>query len=231
SNKAFRQLAYTGKKLIPAKLRKDYWRPMAVLEFAPGQGAVGRSVFHKLRELKQRHQLEWDDPALLAMTRRARGEALNDQRGNSVADMAAVLAGIGKGNRVRYDGDQEDKVQPEYFYRRGRRFLVNKKGGQQQEETTAAVAVNKEKGVVKEGVVEVVVKKDGDAAEGEGEKIWLHQATVYWANEQDKFYAEQWTENVTHVIGLPEKVKKGKKAAVEEEAEAAAEAPEAAKAE
>jgi hypothetical protein len=61
----------------------------------------------------------------------------------------------------------------------------------------------------------------------------LHGATVYWANEQDKYYAEEWTANVTHVIGLPERaVKKeavvGEEAApVETEAAAAAEASKA----
>lgn len=211
SNKAFRQLSYTGKKLIPAKLRKDYWRLLAVVEFGPGRGDVGRSAFQKLRELRKRHLLEWEDEALLRMTRRERGQALNDQRGNSVADMAAVLAGVGKGNRVLFDPEAERQKQQE----RARR--QQKRG-----EKKAAV-----KGVDEDGVVEV--KKAGEKGE---ETVKLHQATVYWANEQDKYYAESWTENVTHVIGLPEKVRK---AEVVEEAEPVAEAPhaegEAAKAE
>jgi hypothetical protein len=46
---------------------------------------------------------------------------------------------------------------------------------------------------------------------------------VYWANEQDKYYAEEWTANVTHVVGLPEKgIKKTEEVVVEEEGEAAA---------
>jgi hypothetical protein len=83
-----------------------------------------------------------------------------------------------------------------------------------------------------EGVVEVTVeKKEGEEA---AKKVKLYPATVYWANEQDKYYAESWTENVTHVVGLPEKGKKGEEvaeAAGAVETEAAAEAPEAVKAE
>ncbi|KAH6636118.1 transcriptional regulation of mitochondrial recombination-domain-containing protein [Chaetomium tenue] len=203
--KAFRQFAYTGKKLVPAKLRKDYWRPMAVVEFGAGRGDVGRSVFHKLRELKKRHQLEWDDPAILQMDRRARGRALNDERGNAVADIAAVLGGRGKGNRV----------------------VVGGGGGG---------------GGVKGGEGKALVVGGSAAAEGgnaadakekrEKELAGLQSATVYWANEQDKYYAEEWTANVTHVVGLPEKgTKKTEEAVVEEkeaaETEAAAETPKA----
>ncbi|KAK4039217.1 transcriptional regulation of mitochondrial recombination-domain-containing protein [Parachaetomium inaequale] len=198
STKAFRQFVFTGKKNVPAALRKDYWRPLAIVEFASGKGDVGRSVFHKLRELKKRHQLEWDDARLLQMSKRERGAELNDQRGNFVADLAAVLAGRGKGNRVLASGGV--------------------KAGEK-------------------GVVEVVEGGDKVAEEG-GEKKKkkkgvkkLHGATVYWANEQDKYYAEEWTDNVTHVIGLPERAVK-KEAVVEEgaapvetEAAAAAKAP------
>ena len=76
--------------------------------------------------------------------------------------------------------------------------------------------------------------KEGEV-EGEKKKkkgVKLHGATVYWANEQDKYYAEEWTDNVTHVIGLPERVVKNEAveeeaAPVETEVAAAAEAPKA----
>jgi hypothetical protein len=75
-----------------------------------------------------------------------------------------------------------------------------------------------------DGVVEV--KKGQDAAG----KVKLHQATVYWANEQDKYFAREWTENITHVVGLPEKETSKGEEAVEpaaSETEAATEAPKA----
>jgi hypothetical protein len=82
---------------------------------------------------------------------------------------------------------------------------------------------------VVQGVVEVEVPAAEGQGEGEKKKVKLHQATVYWANEQDKYYAEEWTDNVVHVIGLPEK---GVVEEVEAEEVAAEEAaPEAAKAE
>ncbi len=157
-----------------------------MVEFGAGQGDVGRSVFQKLRELRKRHLLEWEDEALLNVSRRDRGKALNDQRGNFVADLASVLSGVGKGNRVSFW-----------------------QGGE-----NAEVVETPQKG---EGVVEVK-REEGRR------KFMLHQATVYWANEQDKYYAEEWTENVSHVVGLPEKAPKEGKEVVEA-------APEAAKAE
>jgi len=97
-----RQLPFNGKKSKPAKLRRDFWRPMAVIQFAQGQGVVGRSVFQKLREFKREHELSWGWQAkeLLAKTKPRRAEALNAQKANSVADMAAVLGGAGSGNRI-----------------------------------------------------------------------------------------------------------------------------------
>ncbi|KAM7223593.1 Transcriptional regulation of mitochondrial recombination domain containing protein [Rhypophila decipiens] len=102
SNKAKAQMPYTGKKLVPAKLRRDYWRPMAQIRFPAGQGDVGRSVWQKLLELKKRHELEWGEQKheFLRMSREDRGRALNDQRANVVADIAAVLGGLGKGNKI-----------------------------------------------------------------------------------------------------------------------------------
>lgn len=158
-------------------------------------------MFQKLRELKQRHLLEWEDAALLDMSRRERGKALNDQRGNTVADLAAVLAGRGKGNRVavpKQEGAaEEDAGKP--------RVRISKNG------KWAQVLPPKVKEVDREGWVEVPVSKDAAAAGAEegGEKVRLHRATVYWANEQDKYFAEEWTENVKHVIGLPAKALKG----------------------
>ncbi|KAL2262635.1 hypothetical protein VTK26DRAFT_615 [Humicola hyalothermophila] len=204
--KAFRQFKYTGKKLVPAKFRKDYWRPLAVVELGAGLGDVGRSVYHKLRELKHRHELEWggeeQSRELLGLSRRERGKALNDQRGNAVADLAAVLAGAGKGNRMVVD----------------------------QEEGAGGRKGKKKKETVN-GKTEAVAE-----AGGEGDKQTqtrtqapppqLHKVTVYWANEQDKFFAESWSDNVTHVVGLPDKPSKveAEPPAAVEDAPAAAEA-------
>ncbi|KAJ3492497.1 hypothetical protein NLG97_g5354 [Lecanicillium saksenae] len=122
-----KQLPYNGKKTKPAKLRKDYWAPMAKIEFPSGSGDIGRTVFQKLRELRHRHEVSWNDTMLykkpieyttaerrIAAKRLAdkqpeprfmrnrleRGKAINAQKANSIADMAAVLAGKGPGNTL-----------------------------------------------------------------------------------------------------------------------------------
>lgn len=91
---------------------------MAVIEFPRGQGEVGRSVLHKLREFRKRHELEWGDQEKIDEMRKLikkgrgtsfkLGEALNDQKANSVADIAAVLSGSGKGNRIWAKEPQEE---------------------------------------------------------------------------------------------------------------------------
>ena len=98
--KAMRQIPFNGKKLKPPSLRRDYWRPMALIQFPEGLGEVGRSVFHKMREFRVRHELSWENDEYLKLSKHERGIELNDQRANTVADMAAVLGGAGKGNKI-----------------------------------------------------------------------------------------------------------------------------------
>jgi hypothetical protein len=110
ANKALRQLPFNGKKLKPAKLRKDYWRPMAMVQFPEGMGHVGRSVYHLMRQFRAAHDLGWGDDMLRdaetnrMLGRHERGERLNaSQKANAVADLAVVLGGAGKGNKIRVD--------------------------------------------------------------------------------------------------------------------------------
>ena len=89
-------------------------------------GAVGRSVYQKLRELKHLHEVAWtdefrrkrpeeftvDDKKKIAeekakgndykpiRSKEERGIALNAQKTNAIADMAVVLAGQGAGNKM-----------------------------------------------------------------------------------------------------------------------------------
>ncbi|EWG46637.1 hypothetical protein FVEG_07049 [Fusarium verticillioides 7600] len=165
-----KQLPFNGKKTKPAKLRKDYWSPFAHISFPAGKGSIGRSVFQKLRELKHLHEVAWDDdfryknPEEFSeadrkrvaqqkekgnmnhrpiRTREERGIALNAQKPNSIADIASVLSGAGRGNKI-------------------------------------------------------VLSEDAEGAEKK-----LLDVKVSWANDQDKEYAQKWSENVTH--GLFEK--------------------------
>ncbi|KAF4974901.1 hypothetical protein FZEAL_8231 [Fusarium zealandicum] len=132
-----KQLPFNGKKTKPAKLRKDYWSPFARISFPPGQGSIGRSVFQKLRELKHLHEVAWDDEFRYKRpeeyttadrkriaeeekkgnkdyrpirTKVERGIALNAQKPNSIADMAAILGGAGRGNRLVLTEGAEAKL-------------------------------------------------------------------------------------------------------------------------
>ncbi|KAI0013713.1 hypothetical protein F4779DRAFT_613447 [Xylariaceae sp. FL0662B] len=111
------KIPFLGKKLRPRNFRKDFWRPMAMIQFPEGRGDVGRSVFHLMRECRQLQDLAWGDFRLGSidgkpLTRQERGrELIRDQRANTVANMAAVLAGCGKGGRIWVDiskGDPKD---------------------------------------------------------------------------------------------------------------------------
>ncbi|KAL0253070.1 hypothetical protein SLS55_010520 [Diplodia seriata] len=111
---ALSQLAYAGKKTIPAALRKDVWRPMAIVTFpSPAQG---RSVYQKLREFRKLHELHWDNnqeyPMLppetqkrikegkAAPTKKERAKIIMDQKANTIADLAALLKTHDEGGSV-----------------------------------------------------------------------------------------------------------------------------------
>lgn len=111
-----RQIPFTAKKAKPAKIRKDLWRQIAMVQFPEGKGAVGQSVYAKLREFYQRHLLEWDDSlplvkrdydrGLRVITRQERGKKVLEQKANAVADLAAALAGAGKSNKIVAEGGE-----------------------------------------------------------------------------------------------------------------------------
>ncbi|KAI2466565.1 transcriptional regulation of mitochondrial recombination-domain-containing protein [Annulohypoxylon bovei var. microspora] len=107
ATKALRQISFNGRKLKPSKFRKDYWQTLAMIGFPEGYGKVGESVYHLLRECKSLHQLSWDDDQFYnnpedkkPRTKRTRGRKLNDMKKSTIADMAAVLGGLGKGSKI-----------------------------------------------------------------------------------------------------------------------------------
>lgn len=78
-----------------------------MIQFPEGLGHIGRSVYHIMREFRQKHDLDWgdemfrDDETGRPLTRFERGQKLNSaQKANAIADMAAVLGGVGKGNKM-----------------------------------------------------------------------------------------------------------------------------------
>lgn len=116
NNASLNQLPYNGKKTRPAALRKDHWHPLAHITFPPGASSSGLSAFQKLREYRRRHELSWDPSSPLFkrvpeigetelqksnthLPNKLRARKLNDQKANTVADMAAVLREIRNGNK------------------------------------------------------------------------------------------------------------------------------------
>ncbi|KAL1842402.1 hypothetical protein VTJ49DRAFT_5361 [Mycothermus thermophilus] len=192
ATKAMRQLLFTGKKLKPSTFRRDFWWPLLLIEFGAGKGSVGRSAFQKLRELQKRHLLEWTQlpevkKHMFSLKRQGeRGKELLDQRGNTVADIAAVLAGRGKGNAVLVTEENEEDNK-----------VTGKAGEKKKLEGVVDVSIPVDDAVEEEG------KDEADGAKPY-KAVKLHEAHVYWTNEQDKYYTENWTGNVQHMVGLPE---------------------------
>ncbi|KAG7115331.1 hypothetical protein HYQ45_016359 [Verticillium longisporum] len=189
SNHALKQLPFIAKKSTPAKLRKDLWRPMALIQFPAGAGTAGQSAFQKLREYRRRHELEWGDEKLFrtredaatgrlvrsTRTRKERGFAIHEQRENAIADMAAVLAGGGRGSRLWVSAAERTLVEA---------------GGQLRGKRWSTDA-----------------PKEGSADRQ------LLEATVFWRDQQDKNFASEWSANVKHELFEDAKALQGAEAA------------------
>lgn len=108
-----KQMTFLGKKTVPAALRKDMWSPFLTASFSNHQ--TGLKVFQHLRELRRLHETQWDTE-LYKKSKKKRGEILQDQKANSIADLAAVcernLAGEEKCRILwsnLYDGEYAEK--------------------------------------------------------------------------------------------------------------------------
>lgn len=157
---------------------------MAMVEFPRDQCAVGLSVYQKLREFRVRHELEWGSRAkeLLPMGKRDRKAALNDQKATAVADLAAVLSGAGKGNKMWIEaqpaeGGSQGQLQPV-------------KGGE--EAQPAEGETQGEPRTVSGG-------EQAQPAESEYQGQ-LHPVSIYWANDIDQSLAKKWSDNVQHYL-------------------------------
>lgn len=203
SHKGLSQIPYTVKKQKPAELRRDYWAPLCLIEVPKGLGVVGRNVMQKLREFRHRHELEWGWQAeeLLSKSRRDRGVLIHNQRSNAVADIAAVLAGAGRGNKM-WTTEQETAIDTESAAVAAEEAEAESQPAgaaapENIDETTAAAespAKSKSKSKAKSKAVEATAPKT------------LVKANIYWSNDADQHWASEWTENVTHSVGLPEHI-------------------------
>ena len=78
-----------------------------MIELPEGYGEVGRSLYARLRECKSLRELAWgdemyhDDATGRILSREGRGKKILNQKPYIIADIAAVLGGIGKSNKIR----------------------------------------------------------------------------------------------------------------------------------
>ncbi|KAK6357054.1 hypothetical protein TWF718_001383 [Orbilia javanica] len=100
--KAMKQVTFMGKKSVPEALRKDHWTPFLTVSFT--NPSTGLKAFQHLRELRKLHETQWDIE-LKSKKMKERSMILQDQRGNSIADLAAICKRDVKGDekvRVRW---------------------------------------------------------------------------------------------------------------------------------
>lgn len=167
---ALSQLPFLGKKTVPARIRKDLWRPMCLATFpSPHAGLL---AYRKLREFRRLHETAY--PASLIqdpnnpranLPKKKRSLILMDQKANTVADLAAVLLQQEK-------GVSQGRI--EQFRRRKQRWDWLDKVGSKK---------NKGKG----GPLNVEVEYKG-----------VEGVKVYWSDVRDAEYAQTWPQDVVH---------------------------------
>ncbi|KUI58793.1 hypothetical protein VP1G_06068 [Cytospora mali] len=201
SHKGLAQIPFTTKKQKPPVLREDYWTPLCLIELPKGLGVVGRSVMQKLQEFRRRHELEWgyQAPKMTAMSKRERGEVIHNQKSNAIADIAAVLAGAGRGNRMWAAGPLVEEAKVTEVASSQDTEATTEKEQEAAKETEGAQTSSTEG--------ETTASKADATADSKAApqlpKRTLVNANIYWSNDADLRWARHWTENVEHHLGLP----------------------------
>ncbi|KAF2670369.1 hypothetical protein BT63DRAFT_424305 [Microthyrium microscopicum] len=103
---ALPSLTFYGKKTVPAKIRKDNWRPYAVANFSSPDAAL--LAFTQLRELRMLRDYGWRKLGTHGPNKDKRKKLLMDQRGSSVCDLSTVIVKL---NETYEYGDPEDIAQ------------------------------------------------------------------------------------------------------------------------
>lgn len=188
-----------------------------MIRFARGRGDVGRSVFQKLREFRKLHELSWgwQTAEFQRLSRRERGERIHNQKPNAIADIAAVLGGVGRGSLMWTTEPVAEPV-AETEAEAAAAPAEENAAVEAAKEVEAEVEVEKREEAVKEEGVsasEAAPPSEG-AAETEATKTApagpekrLMKADIYWANDIDINWARKWSDNVQHHVGLPDGVK------------------------
>ncbi|KAL8712108.1 MAG: hypothetical protein Q9220_003542 [cf. Caloplaca sp. 1 TL-2023] len=166
---SLQQLPFLGKKTVPARIRKDLWHPLCLVEFPrPSQGLL---AYRRLREFRRLHetsyplslitQTEGPHKGQLHSTKK-RGKILMDQKANSIADLAEVL-------RLQKEGPSKRVIKVA-------------------EKRLNKVSMQKNRGK------KSLSRRDPQ----EPEKPGVEGVTVRWANLLDADFAEEWPEPVIH---------------------------------
>lgn len=155
----------------------------------------------KLREFRHRHELEWGWQAeeLASKSRRDRGVLIHNQRSNAVADIAAVLAGAGRGNKMWTADTAAAEAETE---------AASEEAAAESQPAGAAAPENIDETTAADGSSKKSkskAKAKSKAVEATAPKT-LVKANIYWSNDADQHWASEWTENVTHSVGLPEHI-------------------------
>lgn len=197
-----------------------------MIQFGHGLGVVGRNVFQKLREFRALHELEWgwQTKEFQKLNRRDRGMKILNQKPNAVADMAAVLGGAGRGNLMWTTEPLPAEENP--ALEAAKEVEDEVEAAQAADAATAASDTNQPaleaetKTSTPEPTAEATSQAETPEVEGtltaapKGKKKSkpapppkrLHQATIYWANDADLYWARKWTDNVIHEVGKPDGV-------------------------
>ncbi|KAG9246266.1 transcriptional regulation of mitochondrial recombination-domain-containing protein, partial [Calycina marina] len=191
---ALAQIPYNGKKTVPRALRKDLWMPLAKICFSPGAGRTGLSAFQKLREYKRLHELQWGDEIALTEDgipekRNVRGRKIQNQKANSIADIAAVLSKIGttEGAQIGLKG--------------GFRNIEDQKAWIEEQAENTAQHMKTHHDATEEQMVELKAKRRRELEkkfEAENGEEVLTMVEVQWKDLNDAEFAEKWSENVVH---------------------------------
>lgn len=174
----------------------------------------------KLQEFRTRHELEWgyQAPKLKALGKRERGEIIHNQKSNAVADIAAVLAGAGRGNRM-WSRDPllleaaEVAAEEAAAASRDTEAVEVKEAEAEKETAVEQAAAPSTEGETETPASEAAPAKKSpkakskSAAKAPKAKGPLVKANIYWSNDADLRWARKWTENVGHHLGLPSHVK------------------------
>ncbi|KAG9232524.1 transcriptional regulation of mitochondrial recombination-domain-containing protein [Amylocarpus encephaloides] len=209
---ALAQLPFNGKKTVPRALRKDLWHPLATLTFPSYQ--TGLSVLQKLRELRRRHELEWDPETINKdekgelMLKKKYVRKLCDQKANSIADIAYILGRLAtveeqdvaskeayEKNRTHKIEEQEKLIKEE---EEGEKKLVESKGEDKEKARMKLRNLNKKLNALEippERTSQKATPREKLGLHGEGQGIVVG---VKWNDIFDADFAECWTENVVH---------------------------------